>query len=191
MIERIKDDLLKNISEDRYNHTLRVANICEKLAIKYKEDLQKTIVAALLHDSAKFISQDKIIKMARKFELVDEEIYLYSPELIHGPLASKMAKDKYDIIDKDILNAIRYHTTGRRNMSLLEKIIFIGDFIEPSRNFKGIDKIRDLAFEDIDRSILLALNKNIKFLITRGETISINSIDARNYLIEENIKKRR
>ncbi|MGO1470575.1 MAG: bis(5'-nucleosyl)-tetraphosphatase (symmetrical) YqeK [Tissierella sp.] len=191
MIEKIKKDLLINISKDRYLHTLRVVDTCKKLAINHNMDLEKTTISALLHDSAKFIKKERVVDLAKEFGLLDKSKKPYNTELLHGPLAVKIAISKYDVVDKDILNAIKYHTTGRRNMSLLEKIIFMGDYIEPHRNFEGIQIIRNLAFEDLDKSLLLALDTNIKFLIESKKTISIDSIDARNYLIEENLKKRR
>ncbi len=189
MIDRIKKDLLKNISKDRYDHTLRVVNTCEKLSRKHNTDLEKTKLAAYLHDSAKFSSKEKILELAKKMDILNDKIYFYNRALIHGPLAARMAKDKYGIVDEDILNAIEYHTTARANMSLLEKIIFIGDYIEPSRNFKGIEAIRKLAFEDLDKSILIALNTNLEYLIKSNQLIAENSIRARNYLMIENFKK--
>lgn len=190
MIEQIEKDLLKNISKERYYHTLRVVDTCERLALRYNEDIEKTKIAALLHDSAKFMSEEKMIDLAKEFEVFDTEKNKYNRALIHGPLAAKIASSKYGIKDEDILNSIKYHTSGRRDMSLLEKIIFMGDYIEPKRSFKGIEEIRDLAFKDLDRSLLLTLNTNIKFLVERNKTIAIDSIDARNYLIEENLKKK-
>lgn len=184
MIEKIKKDLLNNISKERYNHTLKVVAICEKLVINYNGDLEKTKIAAFLHDSAKFIDKEKIVRLSKEYGILDASTNLYNLELLHGPLAAQIAADKYNIIDQDILNAIRYHTTGRRSMSLLEKIVFMGDYIEPSRNFEGIKEIRDLAFKNLDRSLLLTLDTNIKYLIDKGKTIAIDSIDARNYLIE-------
>lgn len=183
MIGRIKEDLKENLSKGRYEHTLRVVKVCEKLAMTYEADLIKTEIAALLHDSAKFNAQERTFKLAKELNLLDDEIYFYNKSIIHGPLAAKLAKDKYSIEDEDILNAIRYHTTGRKNMSLLEKIIFMGDFIEPSRNFSGIDKIRDLAFIDLDKSLLLALNTNLKFLLKKDRLISKDTVEARNYLM--------
>lgn len=190
MIERIEKDLLKNISNERYYHTMRVVDTCERLALRYNEDIGKTKIAALLHDSAKFMSKEKTIDLAKKFKVFDSEENRYNTALLHGPLAAKIARSKYGIKDEDILNSIKYHTTGRRKMSLLEKIIFIGDYIEPDRSFKGIEEIRDLAFKDLDKSLLLILNTNIKFLIERNKTIAIDSVEARNYLIEKNLKKK-
>lgn len=189
MIENIKKDLLENISKNRYLHTMRVVETCERLAKVHNEDLEKVRLAALLHDSAKFISKDRVFEMAKKLDILDEEIYGYNIALVHAPLAAKIARDKYAIKDQDILNAISYHTTGRENMSLLEKIVFMGDYIEPSRDFRGIEEIRKLAFDDLDGSLILAIDTNIRFLLERGKLISLDSIKARNYLLIEKIKK--
>lgn len=188
MIEKIKRDLKHNISKDRYDHTLRVALCCEELAKVYGADLEKTKTAALLHDSAKFPSKEKIFEMARELNLLDDDIYFYNKEIIHASLGAKLAMENYNIEDRDILNSIKYHTTGRRGMSLLEKIIFMGDYIEPSRNFHGIGEIRDLAFKDLDKSMLLALETNLKFLLKNGKLISKDTIEARNYFLTERLK---
>lgn len=190
MIEEIKEDLLKNISKDGYDHTLRVVDVCEKLARIYGEDIERAKIAALLHDSAKFISKEKVFETAKRLGILDDEICFYNKEIIHASLGSKLAIDKYNIKDKDVLNSIKYHTTGRGGMSLLEKIIFMGDYIEPNRKFKGIEEIRDLAFKDLDRSLLLALNANLKFLLEKGKLISKDTIEARNYLMIQNLNKK-
>lgn len=189
MIEKIKQDLKQNISEDRYDHTLRVVLCCIKLAKVHGEDLEKTRIAALLHDSAKFPSKEKVFQMAKDLNLLDDDIYLYNKEIIHASLGAKLASIKYNIEDSDILNAIKYHTTGRSEMSLLEKIIFMGDYIEPSRRFHGIDVIRDLAFKDLDGAMLLALDTNLKFLLEKGKLISKDTIEARNYFLIEKLNR--
>lgn len=189
MIEKIKQNLKQDISKNRYDHTLRVVLCCEKLAKVYGEDLEKTKIAALLHDSAKFLSKEKVFEMAKDLNLLDDDIYFYNKEIIHGYLGAKLAKVKYNIKDCDILNAIKYHTTGRSEMSLLEKIIFMGDYIEPSRSFNGIEEIRNLAYKDLDGAMLLALDTNLKFLLEKGKLISRDTIEARNYFMIERLKK--
>lgn len=190
MVEIIKQDLINKLSKDRYEHTLRVVDMCVRLAEKYGADLEKTKMAALLHDSAKLSSNEEQVKMADSLNLLSEDIYYYNKEIVHPILGAKLAEDKYAIDDEDILNAIKYHTTGRENMSLLEKIIFIGDYIEPERKFDGIEEIRELAFKDLDASILLALNTSLKFLLENDRLISPNTLKSRNYLMIEKIKKK-
>lgn len=183
MINKIKEDLMETISKDRYEHTLRVVKTCQELSETYGADIEKVKVAALLHDSAKINGSKDIVEVAKKFNLLDDEIYLYNKALIHGPLAAKLAKEKYNIEDEEILDAIKYHTTGRKAMGLVEKIVFMGDFIEPNRSFDGINEIRRVSFIDLDRGLLLALNSNLEFLLKEGKLISKDTIEARNYLM--------
>src|SRR5699024_7094391 len=116
-------------------------------------------------------------------------IIIHNMELIHGLLGSKIAKHEFGIDDIDILNAIQYHTTGRKAMAPLEKIIFISDYIEPGRSFPGVEPVRKLAYENLDKSIVLAIDQTIKFLINNDRLIHINTIRARNYIKIEMIEK--
>lgn len=191
MINKIKEDLKETISKNRYEHTLRVVKTCQELSKAYGADIGKVKVAALLHDSAKIDGSKDIVEMAKELNLLDDEIYFYNKALIHGPLAAKMAKKKYNIEDEEILDAIKYHTTGRKTMGLVEKIVFMGDFIEPARKFDGIDEIRRVSFIDLDRALLLALNSNLEFLLKEGKLISKDTIEARNYLMMRKEDKRR
>ena len=102
---------------------------------------------------------------------------------------SKIAEVKFKVTDKEILNAIKYHTTGRENMTLFDKIIFIADYIEPSRNFQGIEEVRKMAYEDLDKSIIMAMDKTINFLIDNQILIHTRTVEARNYLIINIMKK--
>ncbi|WP_237722304.1 bis(5'-nucleosyl)-tetraphosphatase (symmetrical) YqeK [Keratinibaculum paraultunense] len=95
----------------------------------------------------------------------------------------KIAIKEYKVTNKNVLNAIRYHTTGRENMSLLEKIVYVADIIEPGRKFEGVDTIRQLAYEDIDKCLLYALDRTIVFVISKGKLIHLDTIKARNQLI--------
>lgn len=179
----IKDQLIHNIGLDRYNHSLRVVEIAIKLAKIYGEDIERTEIAALLHDCGKYLDKISLLKKANNFDIILDSVMEANMELIHAPLGSKIAEVEYGIVNKEILNAIYYHTTGRENMTLLDKIIYIADYIEPSRTFYGIDEIRRLAYVDLDKSILKALDTTIIFLINKNKLIHLNTIEARNYLI--------
>lgn len=182
MYKDIRIRLEETIGEKRCNHSLRVLQVARELGEIYGEDLERVSVAALLHDCAKIQDREELLKRARDFDIILSNDMLKNTELIHGPLGAKIAKEEYNIRDNEILNAIKYHTTGRENMTMLEKIIFIADYIEPYRNFPGLDKIRQLAYQDIDRSILLAMEQTIKFLIDTGKLIALDTVKSRNYL---------
>ena len=182
MNKLIEERLIDSIGEERYLHCLRVAEIATILGEKHNLDVNDVKMAALLHDCAKFEDKTKLLKMGSKFDIIIDSVMEHSIELIHGPLGAKIAEDEYGIKDLDILNAIRYHTTGREDMTILDKIIYISDYIEPSRKFIGIEETRAMAYEDLDMSILLALEDTIKFLMDKNRLIHLDTIKARNSL---------
>ncbi|MGO1370646.1 MAG: bis(5'-nucleosyl)-tetraphosphatase (symmetrical) YqeK [Senegalia sp. (in: firmicutes)] len=185
-ISKIKEILKNEIDEERYKHTIRVVDMAIKLAKTYNVDEKKAELAALLHDSAKYKDREVLLEKANEFDIILDVILKNNHHLIHPYLGAKIAELKYNIVDEDILNAIKYHTTGRCNMTMLEKIIFMADFIEPNRSFLGIDHIRDLAFKNIDKSMVLAMDNTLKYIIDRGFLIHPDTIETRNSLILKN-----
>lgn len=182
-IKEIQNKLLNNIGKKRFEHSLRVAETAKKLAEIYDVDVKKAYLAGLIHDCAKY-NEEVYIK---KYN-IDFSIYPVSSikdPVLHSFLGAEVAKKVYNIYDRDVLKAIEYHTTGRPDMSDLEKIIFIADAIEPARDFEGIEKIRKLAFENLNKAMLNLLDSNIIFLIGKKALINPLSFEARNYLIEE------
>lgn len=179
----IQNKLINDIGEKRFKHSLRVAETAVKLADNYGLDPKKAYLAGLIHDCAKY-NEEAYIK---KYN-IDFSIYPVSSikdPVLHSFLGAEVAKKVYNIYDRDVLKAIEYHTTGRPDMSDLEKIIFIADAIEPARDFEGIEKIRKLAFENLNKAMLNLLDSNIIFLIGKKALINPLSFEARNYLIEE------
>ena len=182
-IKEIQNKLLNDIGKKRFEHSLRVAETAKKLAEIYGVDVKKAYLAGLIHDCAKY-NEEVYIK---KYN-IDFSIYPVSSikdPVLHSFLGAEVAKKVYNIYDRDVLKAIEYHTTGRPDMSELEKIIFIADAIEPARDFEGIEKIRKLAFENLNKAMLKLLDSNIIFLIGKKALINPLSFEARNYLIEE------
>lgn len=182
-LEKAYDFIKGNLKEKRFIHTLGVVSVAKKLADLNGVSEEKAEIAALTHDIAKNISEDDMKKL-----LKDENISLspsekMTKELWHSILAPVVAKNKLQIEDEEILSAIRWHTTGKENMSTLDKIIFIADMIEPSRNFKGVDEIRKITLEDLDKGVLLGLDHSIEYLIEKSVIIDINTVKARNYML--------
>lgn len=182
-IDEIKDYLKNNLKPSRYGHTLGVVKTAIELAELYNEDIQKAEIAALCHDVAKNMKYEDMLKIMEEenINLSDDE--KYSKELWHSIIAPIIAKRKFQIEDEDVLNAMRWHTTGRENMSNLEKIIYIADLIEPSRNFQGVEEIRDTSYKDLNDAMLKGLTHTIMYLLTKDCAVDLNSIKARNYLI--------
>lgn len=149
----------------RYEHTLGVAYTAACLASLYGEDTKKAMRAGLLHDCAKCIDSKEKLFLCEKYGLEVNAFERRNPSLVHAKLGAKLAEVTYDVADEDILNAIRYHTTGRPCMSLLEKIIFTADYIEPGRTKAShLTQIRQLAFSDLDKAVVMILQNTLAYL---------------------------
>ncbi|MCD7854377.1 MAG: nicotinate-nucleotide adenylyltransferase [Clostridiales bacterium] len=160
----IKRRLRTELKESRYIHTLGVAETSAELAKIFGEDEKKAYIAGLLHDCAKNFDREKTFALCEKYGVELDEVLKSQPDLIHPFLGSAVAKYEYGIEDSDILNAIKYHTTGRADMSSLEIIVYLADMIEPNRTpYEGLDKIRKLAYYDLKSAIAEALNQTIYF----------------------------
>ncbi len=177
-MKKIKKYLKKHLTKDRYHHTLGVASTAVAMAMRYNPDpsnsnfMKRAEIAGLLHDCAKCMDNNKKLRICEKNKLPCSNFETSHPYLLHGKVGAFIAKTKFDIQDEDILQAITWHTTGRPDMSLLEKIIFIADYIEPSRNpIPELDLIRQLAFVDIDKAMEKILSNTLKFLEQKGNPI--------------------
>ena len=183
-IIKLQSRLKRKLSETRYAHTVSVSHTCACLAMKYDYDVNKAIIAGLLHDCAKYKYMDgeEMLNKAQKAGLPITEYELNKPDLLHAKLGSYYANKKYDINDEDILSAIECHTTGKPQMNLLEKIVYVADYIEPLRyKMPRLDVIRKLAFEDIDECLKLILSDTLKYLKSSGMMIDKATIDTYNY----------
>lgn len=170
-MKKIKKYLKKHLTKERYQHTLGVAYTATAMAMKYNPDttnsdfIKKAELAGLLHDCAKNMDNGKKIRICDKNNISYTSIEAENTFLLHGKVGAHIAKSKFGIEDDDILNAIIWHTTGRPEMSTLEKIIFIADYIEPSRKpIPDLDYIRKLAFEDLDMAMRAILVNTINYL---------------------------
>ena len=172
--------LMKELDEDRYRHTQGVMYTSAALAMRYGADLKKALLAGLLHDCAKCIPGHTKIRMCEKYNLEISEIERKNPSLLHAKLGAYLAKDKYDIEDEEILMAIRSHTTGRPGMSLLEKIVYIADYMEPGRKeLPNMMDVRHLAFEDIDKCLYRILRDSLVYL--KAQDMPIDQTTEKTY----------
>ena len=158
--------LLKDsISKKRYLHSIGVSDTAACLAMRYGYDIRNAALAGLLHDCAKGLGVDELFETVTRAGIEISPIERDNPELLHSKAGSVVAKEKYKITDEEILGSIYYHTTGRPDMTLLEKIIFTADYIEPNRcNIPALDQIRKMAFSDIDNAIVLICKNSIEYL---------------------------
>lgn len=180
---QMEEYLRMNLKEVRLKHSFGVRDTAEILAEKYGADTFKARIAGLIHDCAKQMDKNKILHLCIENGYKLDYIYYKNPGLMHGTAGAIIAKDVMGVEDQDILNSIEYHTTGRKNMSLLEKIIYLADYIEPSRDFPGVDKLREIVGKDLNQGLLLSFDNTIELVIERGDLIHLNTVDARNYII--------
>ena len=167
------------VSAGRYAHSLGVRAVGAHLALKYGAPIQKAGVAGMLHDCAKCMEISRLQAIARKGRISLPEKAMSSNALLHGPVGALVSKLRYHIYDEDILDAIRYHTTGRAGMSALELVIFVADAIEPTRkNYPGLSAIRAQAGENLRRAALTALTGTQEFIKIKGGVNSPLSAQA-------------
>lgn len=182
----IRKKLEKKLKKERYEHTVGVMYTAASLAMRYQTDIQKALTAGLLHDCGKFCSPDEQIILCNKKGIKLSEAELAMPALIHAKLGAYLAEHKYHITDQEILDSITYHTTGRPGMSMLEKIIYIADYIEPNRReIPGLKEIRSIVFQDIDRAVCLSAAGTIRFL-RKGEK-EVDPMTIRTYQYYNNL----
>lgn len=179
-LKKIRKAMEKCQDAKRFEHTLGVAYTAASLAMRYDGDIKNAQIAGLLHDCAKCLSDEKRLSICEKHNISMTEIERRNPFLLHAKVGSFLAMEEYKIKDPDIIHAILNHTTGRPGMSLLEKIIFIADYIEPGRKHApNLKEIRKLAFENLDAALIKILSDTLEYLkSTDGE---IDPMTARTY----------
>ena len=171
-IRKIKEEVKMHLDQNRYEHTLGVMYTAGALAMRYGADLEDTMIAGLLHDCAKCIPSAQKIELCKKYNLNISEAEQKNPGLLHAKLGAYLAKEMYQIENTEILDAISCHTTGRPHMTLLDKIIYIADYIEPGRDkAENLPYIRKIAFEDLDVCMAEILHDTLAYLSSRGGSI--------------------
>lgn len=178
-IKKITEYIDKNLSEKRRIHTYGVRDTAVRLAEKYGCDTSKAETAALLHDIFRGVAIPVLDYYVKHLDL--DKRYLGNPNLSHGKIAAEMIQRDFGIDDEDIINAVSFHTTGRPGMSLLEKIIYVADAIEPGRNYPGVEEIRTAAEEDIDRACFISLDHTIKYISSEGKYLDEDTVRAKEY----------
>ena len=162
---KTKKTLRKYLDRDRFEHSEGVMYTAAALAMRYGEDLEKAQIAGILHDCAKCMPDSKKLKICEKNHIEITEAEKMSPFLLHAKVGAYIAKAKYDIEDTEILDAIACHTTGKPAMTLLEKIIYISDYIEPMRNkASNLEEVRKMAFVDLDEALFKILSDTLVYL---------------------------
>jgi predicted HD superfamily hydrolase involved in NAD metabolism len=172
----------EQLTDHRYQHTLGVMETAIALAKQYGADEKKAEMAAIFHDYAKFRPKDEMkqIILTKNFP---QDLLHYHAELWHAPAGAYLVEKEAGIKDKEVLDAIRYHTSGRPGMTLLEKVIYLADYIEPGRHFPGVDEVRALAKENFDTALIQAVKNTILFLMKKNQPVYPDSFKTYNDLV--------
>ncbi|ERT41009.1 MULTISPECIES: bis(5'-nucleosyl)-tetraphosphatase (symmetrical) YqeK [Fusobacterium] len=182
----LKEIVKSKMSLKRFTHTLGVVEMSEKLAKIYNADIEKCKVAALLHDTCKEMDMEYIKNICKNNfmnELSEED--LENNEILHGFAGSYYVKTELGINDKEILNAIKYHTVGAKNMTLVEKIVYIADAIEYGRNYPSVVEIREETFKNLDKGILMEIEHKEKYLKSIGKKSHPNTDKFKKEILKE------
>ncbi len=164
-LEYIRDNLDGVLKKSRFQHSIGVEEVACDLAAIYGYDVEKAGLAGLLHDCAKNLSDQELLDNCKENNIAVSEMEERFPYLLHGKVGAVLAESKYEVKDEEILNSIRYHTTGRPNMTLLDKIIFTADYIEPYREpLPRIEDIRWTAYTDLDYAVTMIYDNILSYL---------------------------
>ena len=180
----MQEKLQSSLSIKRFIHTMGVADEAVRLAEIHGTEHEKNCarVAGLLHDCAKDYPQELKKRLCKEYHIPLDDFMKQQIDLTHQFLGAEVARREYGVEDEDILNAIRYHTTGRKNMSMLEKIVFIADYIEPNREkFEGLDEARKLADYNLDMAMKYILKNTITYEKERNRPLHPLSVEAYAY----------
>ncbi|MWC27549.1 bis(5'-nucleosyl)-tetraphosphatase (symmetrical) YqeK [Paenibacillus sp. MMS18-CY102] len=182
--EAIIESVKAQMPERRWLHVQGVMETSIILAQRFGADAERAELAAILHDVAKYWPTERMARIIAD-EQLPQELLEYDKELWHAPVGAFVAERDYGITDAEVLDAIRYHTSGRVGMTLLEKIVCLADYMEPGRDFPGVDKIRQEAEHSVEKALLAGFDSTISFLLEKEKRIFPLTVAARNAMIQQ------
>jgi len=185
---QLMDEVRRQMPEKRWQHTVGVIDAAVALARRFGADPSKAELAAILHDLAKYWPVEEQVRVLRQASLppgfTADDLLAYDAALLHAPVAAHVAETVYGVTDPEVLDAIRWHTTGRERMTLLDKVVCLADYIEPGRAFPGVERIRRLAETDLDGALVAGFDSTITFLLQQGKKLFPLTVLARNGLLD-------
>ena len=177
------------LSEKRFIHSLNVSKLAEKIAICYGIDLKKVKIAGILHDICKEMDKETLLELLSEANpKIFTDFKDFHFKLYHGPAATVYLRKEFGVDDDEILNAVCFHTTGRKNMTLMEKIIAIADHSSDERPFDDVKEMQELAMKDINKAILIKYSLEIKKCINKAMLIHPYMVETYNDMIREENK---
>ena len=185
MFQSIQDKLKIALDEPRFEHTLGVMYTAGCMAMAHGFDIEKAMLAGLLHDCAKCLTHEERLSLCEAHQVEVTPSEQENKALLHAKAGAILAKIEYDITDVDILHAIAVHTTGEPNMNMLDKIIYIADYIEPGRDkAPNLELVRSLAYQDLDACMAQILEDTLNYLNSRGGLIAPTTAEAHEFYKE-------
>lgn len=186
---RVRDRVKVQLSQERYLHTLGVVGEAEQLAFRFASDPGKARLAAWLHDYARDLKDATLLDRAQTLGIRVLPCEEHNPTLLHGPVAAELAKREFAIKDAEVLNAVRLHTTGGPSMSVMDKILYLADYIEPWRQFPEVDHLRCLAYTDLDLAMIKAMELVITRVLQKKAYLHPRTVEAWNNILPVASKK--
>ncbi|MCI7125549.1 MAG: bis(5'-nucleosyl)-tetraphosphatase (symmetrical) YqeK [Agathobaculum sp.] len=187
--DEMRRDILSRLHGYRYEHTLGCERAAKMLAERFGGEVDKAAFAAILHDITKHFSKEEQLNLCEKYGIIPCNVEKSEPKMLHGKTAAAIARAEYGA-PEDVCAAIACHTTGKHGMTLLDKILYLADYIEDTRDFHGVEKARKLARKDIDRALLYCYDQTLCELIGRGKLIHSDTIGAYNDLVGHGVRWR-
>ena len=184
----MRTKLQENLNPSRFEHSIGVMETAVKMAKRFGADENKAQIAGLLHDCAKYILHEEGYKLCEKWQITLDDVSKVNYAIVHQYLGRKIAKDVYGINDEEIPDAIECHATGKADMNLLEKIIYISDMVEPNRlkkPYDGLDKLIELTDTDLDLAMLFGLEISCRHIFDTGKQVHLDTIRARNWILSQ------
>lgn len=177
--EKLKDML----SEKRYKHSVAVMDTAVMLAQRYRADVEKTRLAALLHDCGRSVALQDVVKQALEFDIQPDEIEKNHPILLHAKIGAVLAQTEFGVMDSEVISAIETHTVGGVGLSKIAKILYLADMIEPNRDFDGVVQLRQVAAQHLDEALLMAYEQSMTFVLSRRMLLHPDTVAGRNELV--------
>lgn len=171
-----------HLTEHRYQHTLGVMESAIELATLYGADVKQAELAAIFHDYAKFRPKEEMKQIIEE-QGINPMLLQYNSELWHAPVGAYLIEKEAGIMDSQILNAVRYHTSGRPGMTILEQVIYLADYIEPGRHFPGVEEVRELAKISLTEALIASIKNTIIFLLKKNQPVFPDTFETLNDLI--------
>jgi predicted HD superfamily hydrolase involved in NAD metabolism len=189
--KKIIQKLSSLLGPSRFKHSIRVREKAIRLSQFHGVDQKKAGIAGLLHDVSRYLDRDGLLEFAEKIKMKIDPIARIEPKLLHAPLSAYVARKDFGIKDRQILKAISSHTLGRKNMTMLEKIVYVADHVEEGRSHAGVAHARRLAETDIDQAVVAISSSMIKYLVGNDLPVHPMTVEVRNYYLIKHAQKKK